>query len=113
MMRFTRRWERVCASLVDGVILGGPWWAMVAFIDFYKFYHVSWLGTIISAAYFVLLEGSLGHGQTAGKRLFGIRALRTDGNVLSYKDSFKRYFYFRLVPYLSTVPLLFLSTAWM
>lgn len=76
-------WRRLCALLVDAAILGvigqglgsvfydnlcqlGPWGRP--------------LGFLIAIAYFVPLSGALGGGQTAGKRLLGIRLVDGEGH---------------------------------
>jgi uncharacterized RDD family membrane protein YckC len=99
-IRYTNRFERVVSTFCDTLLIGVAWilfdplfetWTMSVRIPF---------ATLFSIVYFVLLEGPLGSGQTFGKKMFGLRVLSTDGAVLSYGQSFKRYFFVHLLPQL-------------
>lgn len=49
------------------------------------------LGFAIALAYFGIMNSALGGGQTLGKRLLNLRAIRTDGRLLSLPRSMLRY----------------------
>jgi uncharacterized RDD family membrane protein YckC len=105
-IRFTQRWERISAALIDMVILGLPWLMIEPLIDWYKYPWLPHLTLVFSAAYFAFFEGPLGKGQTPGKFFLGIRAIRTDGRLLSYSDALKRYLFVHLLPYILSLPAL-------
>jgi len=52
------------------------------------FYVGFWFSTLLFLAYFTLFIGEL--GQTPGKKLFGLRVVRTDGLPVSYGQAFVR-----------------------
>jgi uncharacterized RDD family membrane protein YckC len=83
----------------EAVFPGAPWagWlAASALMVGEALTIISVLGIILF--YFPLLEGRW--GQTAGKRLLGLRVLREDGLPIGYKQAFIRRisFYFEILP---------------
>jgi glycopeptide antibiotics resistance protein len=49
---------------------------------------------------YFILSGKLMNGQTIGKKLLGIKIVRMDGNLLTYKDLILRYGIFLILPFL-------------
>jgi uncharacterized RDD family membrane protein YckC len=63
------------------------------------------LGAILAVVYLLVADGVL-HGQSPGKRLFGVRAMRIpDRTPAGYKESFLRNAVFALVALFYVVPL--------
>jgi uncharacterized RDD family membrane protein YckC len=80
--------RRLVAVIVDGIILGIPYWILLALISD----TAAWgLSVLIDAAYLTYLEGSAA-GQTVGKKMLGIRVIdfRTGGPI-GYGRAFIRY----------------------
>jgi uncharacterized RDD family membrane protein YckC len=87
-------WRRMAALAVDLVILGVP----MMLVGFSLFGWLEALGQagrligfVIALLYFGLLNSYLGHGQTVGKRLLGIRVVDRAGDVLSPARSIARF----------------------
>jgi uncharacterized RDD family membrane protein YckC len=109
--RFSHRWERLAAALLDMAVFFVPWMVIEPLGEWYRYGSLALFSTLASAVYFTCLEGPLGKGQTLGKRLLGLRAVSTDGRLLTFGGAFKRYFFLQLAPYLLTLPMLFLGAS--
>jgi uncharacterized RDD family membrane protein YckC len=69
------------------------------------------LGAILAVVYLLVADGVL-HGQSPGKRLFGVRAMRIpDRTPAGYKESFLRNAVFALVALFYVVPLGWISAS--
>lgn len=90
-------WKRLGAFIVDALCLG-----VIGFILCLLFFNtlVSLadfcfiIGAVISGAYFVLLLGKVGEGQTLGKKLMKIRVVATNGDIANYKHTTLRFLVF-------------------
>jgi len=107
-VRFAGFWIRVCAYLVDSVFLWMILWllATVAIIGYTTGasgtvsaeqlapgYWAQWapmagLDVFIKLVYYTLFLGK--SGQTLGKKLFGLRVIRTDGGPVTYGQALLR-----------------------
>ena len=82
-----RRSTRLVAAIVDGIILGAVFW-VVFFLLFEELINPAagfWvlpLYTLGGFVMFILINGFLldKHGQTVGKKLLGLRIVRSDGS---------------------------------
>jgi uncharacterized RDD family membrane protein YckC len=87
-------WKRLFAFLIDGVILGIAG-LVIGLIFFDAFASLGgWgrlVGFIIALLYFGLFNGSVGKGQTIGKRATHIKVVDRNGQFLSLNKSFLRY----------------------
>jgi uncharacterized RDD family membrane protein YckC len=97
-------WIRVLADVIDMALL----WAFALVLSFVMeswFLKLGengvWFGLLISIAYFVPLQSSLGNGQSLGKRLLRIQVLDMNGQPLSLAKSFLRYLVIALVAYIA------------
>ena len=85
-----RRSTRLAAAIVDSLILGVVFWA----VFFQQFEEIAdpaaewWVMPLVTlglSVLFILINGFLlaKHGQTVGKKLLGLRIVRTDGSPAS------------------------------
>lgn len=82
---------RFGALLLDGLILAP---ITIVFMlwnasDLYSFYYSAPITLIVTFVYTVYLP--LKFGATPGKRLIGMRILKSNGDAIDFKDSFMRY----------------------
>src|SRR6185503_17520615 len=99
--------ERLAALLIDGLLLGAIWFPIRGLLSWDQQLGSPALSALLQAAYFVLLEGPLGQGQTLGKKLLGLRVLTVSGQLLSYRQSFRRVFFKEILISLLSVPAFF------
>lgn len=99
-------WQRVGATIVDTLVLLVPIVILVVAIDSGV---ASLLAIVISAAYFIVMEGGP-TGQTVGKRALGIRVIGlADGRPIGYGRATIRY----LVEAILSGNIIFLGYLWM
>ena len=87
-------WRRLAAFAIDLLLLGfAGFFSGLFLFDFYMSLGPGaiFLGLIVSAAYFGLLNSTIGAGQTLGKRLMTIRVVNAAGNCISPLRSIARY----------------------
>ena len=97
--------RRFVAVLVDGIILGVPIGILVAVVQSAVIYI---LAAVVSLAYLIYFEGSPS-GQTAGKRLLGIRVIDfATGGPIGYGRAAIR----AVARYISQIPC-YLGYLWM
>jgi uncharacterized RDD family membrane protein YckC len=87
-------WRRLIAFGIDSLLIGAVGAVLGVFFSSFFQSLGSWgplLGFAIALPYFGLLNSSIGHGQTLGKRLMQIRVVDKDGQPISTLDSFARY----------------------
>ncbi len=99
--RFAGFWRRLFAFVIDMVVLAGVGWALGALMFETLAQLGAWgrlVGFVVAGIYFGLQEGTLGGGQTLGKRVVGIRVLDLAGQPLSVGCASARYAIFG-VPY--------------
>ncbi len=87
-------WRRFFAFLIDGLVLAIPGWLLgVVFYD--QLVRMGQAGRLIgftiALCYFAILNSSIGHGQTVGKRLQKIRVVDLQGETIPLKRSILRY----------------------
>lgn len=108
-------WRRLVAFGIDGVIVGVV--ANVIAIPFFEaFSHLGpWgrlLGFCMALPYFVILNSSIGNGQTLGKRWMHVQVVDARGNPITVGKSLIRYAIFAIPYYLDDVPLPVTRTPW-
>ena len=97
--------RRFVAALVDGIVIGIPIGIIVAIVQSVGIYV---LVAVISLAYLIYFEGSPS-GQTAGKRLLGIRVIDfSSGGPIGYGRAAIR----AVARYISQIPC-YLGYLWM
>ena len=80
-------WRRFAALVLDWIVLAFAYAALIAALKSAG----PWLGFVVSAAYFTLLDGGP-RGQTLGKRALGIRVVGFDtGGPIGYSRGFLRW----------------------
>ena len=101
-------WRRFLAFAIDCLILG----AVGIVIGMFLFNTLAalgpWgrlLGFLLVLPYFTLFESRIGDGQSAGKRVLGIRVVDLHGNHISLDDSLLRYIVCALPFFLNSLPL--------
>jgi uncharacterized RDD family membrane protein YckC len=84
-MIFVKHWRRLCASLIDGLILFIP----LFIYGFAK--QPDWLdlGWTLAFELYILIS-TWKFGQTLGKKFLKIQVLRLDGQKVDFLSSFKR-----------------------
>lgn len=88
---YTTFGARLAAVLLDGLILS-PLSILVLIynaMDLYNFYYSVGFTVAATLLYYILLPAKF--GATPGKRLMGLRILKSDGREITYKDAFLRY----------------------
>lgn len=82
---------RFGALLLDGLILAPMTIAIMLWnaSDIYSFYYSAPITLLVTFLYTVFLP--LKFGATPGKRLIGMRILKSNGNPIAFKDAFMRY----------------------
>ncbi|WP_317929656.1 RDD family protein [Halioxenophilus sp. WMMB6] len=102
------RWARLAASLVDTILLFpvmiACYFAIVAYADEIigglnrLWFEVAYV--VLSIVYFFIVNGWLlvKRGQTLGKKLLGIRAIKLNGDAMDMPTIAKRYAWYWLVP---------------
>lgn len=93
-------WKRALAFIVDEIIISIA--ALILSFLFRNFFlnlgeNLWYIGFMVLMPYFVILNSSIGKGQTLGKKLLGIRIVNTKGQVVTIPRSFLRYFIIGLV----------------
>lgn len=75
-------WQRMLGLIVDLIVVCVPLialgWALTGWLEALG-QAGRLIGFVIALGYFGLLNSSLGHGQTLGKRLLGIRVVDPNG----------------------------------
>ncbi|MEI7489182.1 MAG: RDD family protein [Chryseobacterium sp.] len=95
-------WIRLLADAIDMAVLWVIGFILGFFLEtwFIKLGgNVTWIGLLISIAYFVPMQSTFGKGQSLGKRLLGIQVLDMKGQPLSLAKSFIRYLVIAFVGY--------------
>ena len=97
-------WRRIVAFVVDGVILALA--ASVVALPFFETFSRlgPWgpvVGFCMALPYFAILNSSVGHGQTLGKRLMHIQVVDKNGATISFSKSLVRYVIFAVPYYVS------------
>lgn len=87
-------WRRSCAFIIDAIILGV--FGFIAGKIFFDFFagtgaYGRLIGFVIALLYFGLLNSSLAHGQTIGKRILKIRVVNRNTQTISPTRSFLRF----------------------
>ncbi len=87
-------WRRLAAFAIDSLILGVP--ALLFGLALFRWAESlgnggRLIGFVVALLYFGILNSHIGGGQTLGKRLFGIRVVRRDGEALSTTRSVLRF----------------------
>lgn len=101
-------WRRFFAFAIDGVFLGmmGLLAGVFFFDQLADLGPVSRLaGFLFALLYFGILESSIGHGQSIGKQILGLRVVDLEGRSLSAEESLLRYMVFAVPWFLSGMPL--------
>ncbi|MCX7048640.1 MAG: RDD family protein [Candidatus Sumerlaeota bacterium] len=86
-------WERALAFLIDGILLyflAQLWVPALAPAMQDHSLIMTWLGTAIFIAYFAILNGPIGKGQTLGKKLLQITTRRLDGAPVGWEGALAR-----------------------
>jgi uncharacterized RDD family membrane protein YckC len=108
-------WRRIVAFFVDGIIIGiagnvlalpffetfsrlGPWGRLVGFC--------------MALPYFAILDSTIGHGQTLGKRWLHLQVVDVHGNTVSFWKSLVRYALIAVPYYLNGIALPVTRTPW-
>lgn len=93
------RLKRLVASIVDGIIVGIPVYALAAIVDSDGDWIIGLLYILASILYAPLLLARDGdhNGQTIGKQLLGLRVVPKDGGAVSLGRAMKREFLGRTV----------------
>lgn len=93
--RFTARfWRRIFAFIVDSFVLGAVGVALgFGFFDAFAALGEQgrWIGFVVAAMYFGVMNSRIGGGQTLGKRLLGIEVINASGEHISVARSLVRY----------------------
>jgi len=101
-------WSRLVALVVDLLFLGVVGWVIGAFL-FDSLARLGMYGRLIGFAialtYFGVLNSKIGHGQTLGKRLLGVRVVDRDGEPLPLLRSMLRYVVLGLPFFLNGAPI--------
>jgi uncharacterized RDD family membrane protein YckC len=87
-------WRRLAAFLIDSLVLGVPTSVVLHFaFDFVVSLGEAGrlIGFVVALAYFGLLNGRVGDGQTVGKNLMGIRVTDRNGETLSTPRAMLRF----------------------
>ena len=88
-------WQRVFASLLDGLILSPVTVGLTFFSLIYlKSFVISLLPAVIGMLYKVWMEKS--YGATLGKQIMGIRVCDNSFQAITYSQSFIRNYYYLL-----------------
>lgn len=99
-------WRRIAAFLVDITILGTSGFCLgFMFQDFFVQIG-NWgnlIGFSIALLYYSILNSSLGHGQTLGKKLFKIKVVDSNNNTITVIRSCSRYLVLYIPVYLNGV----------
>ena len=86
-------WKRLLAFIIDGLLLGIVGF-LLGLMFFEQFARLGgWgrlVGFIITVSYFGVFNGSIGKGQTIGKRFTKLNVIDRDGQFLSPRKSFPR-----------------------
>lgn len=108
-------WRRVVAFVVDGILVGIAG-SVVALPFFETFSHLGpWgrlVGFFMALPYFVILNSTIGNGQTLGKRWMHLQVVDVHGNTISFSKSLVRYAVFAVPYYLNKISLPMTRTPW-
>lgn len=107
-------WRRLIAFAVDGILLGIA--GMVAGLLFFDALaaldlYARLLGFLVALLYFGVLNSRVGHGQTLGKRLLGVRVVEGGDKLLSLPRSLLRYSVLGVPFFLNGAPLAMVGLA--
>ncbi len=86
--------RRVIAFIIDKVVLFAIGLLITMVGGRFLFFigdNGWWIGVVISALYFGVLDSSIGGGRTLGKRLAGIEVVKIDGTHINFLDALLRY----------------------
>lgn len=98
-------WSRLWAALIDAFAVGltvyliGLGWLNMVLPEIVT----SLFGSAAAFTYFWLLESRVGHGQTLGYRIMGLRLVDAQGGIIDLKRSFYRNAWFSGIELISTV----------
>ena len=97
---FSTFWRRFFAVLLDTTFLG-VFGAIIVYLGYELLLSLGdnaiCLGIIISILYFTLGNSYVFKGQTLGKKITNIVVINKQGNYLSLKESFIRYFFLEII----------------
>ena len=107
--------RRTLAFLLDALIVGGA--AMLLAIPFFGAFSRlgAWgrlVGFCVSLPYFAILDSSIGHGQTIGKRVLGLQVVDVYGQTISLGRALVRYALFAVPYFLNGIALPITRTPW-
>ncbi|MBT3181912.1 MAG: RDD family protein [Deltaproteobacteria bacterium] len=92
--------RRVVAFIIDGLALMATGVLITMIGGRYLFFigdNGWWIGIVISAIYFGMLDSSIGGGRTLGKRFTGIEVVKIDGTHIGFLDALLRYSPFAII----------------
>lgn len=108
-------WRRIVAFVVDGILVGIAG-SVVALPFFETFSHLGpWgrlVGFFMALPYFVILNSTIGNGQTLGKRWMHLQVVDVHGNTIPFSKSLLRYAVFAVPYYLNKISLPVTRTPW-
>lgn len=101
------RLKRLVATIVDGIIVGVPVYALAAIVDSDGDWVIGLLYILASILYAPLLlaRGGDHNGQTLGKQLLGLRVVSKNGERVSFGRGMLREFVGRTIPSFVTLGL--------
>ncbi|WP_411843881.1 RDD family protein [Salinicoccus sp. HZC-1] len=97
MQKLAGFWVRLAARIIDYLLVVGVVYAILSLFRLDTQSSAVQASELITMIIYYVAVPVLWFGYTMGKRLFGIRIIRDDGEKLNFKDMFIREFFAALI----------------